>query len=465
MTESGREERNAALLVASLASFLTPFMGSSINVALPMIGEVFNANAIMLSWIATSYILGAAVFLIPLGRAADIIGRKKVFLWGIIIFTIASFFSGLAPSIRILIVYRVIQAIGSSMIFGTSMAVITSVFPVRERGKAMGIAVAAVYIGLTIGPFAGGILTEHLGWRSIFFSVVPLGIIVIWFVLKKLKGEWAEAKGEKFDWTGSLLYASALSMIMYSFSIIPANRGFIFMGTGLVILLLFISHQLKVKYPIFELKLFKDNITFRYSNIAALINYSATYAIGFLLSFYLQKIRNLGAQETGLILVSSPVIMALLSPLAGRLSDRIEPRILSSVGMAVSALGLTMLISLSEDTGIIYLVSVLLFMGIGFALFSSPNTNAIMSSVDRKFLGIASGSLGTMRLVGQMLSMGIAMMLFTLFIGKVEISSSNLDQLLIAIKIAFAIFSALCFAGIFASLARGKVRNNNKVSS
>ncbi len=460
MTESSREERNAALLVASFASFLTPFMGSSINVALPLIGEYFNANAILLSWVATSYILGAAVFLIPLGRAADIIGRKRIFLLGIIIFTIASFFCGLAGSMIMLIVLRVIQAVGSAMIFGAGMAVITSVFPVRERGKAMGIAVAAVYIGLTLGPFAGGILTEHLGWRSIFFSVVPLGIIVIWFVLKKLKGEWAEAKGEKFDWTGSVLYGGALSMIMYSFSKIPECKGFILMGGGLIILLFFIIHQLKVSYPVFELKLFKNNITFRYSNLAALINYSATYAIGFLLSFYLQKVRGMGAQETGLILVSSPVMMAILSPLAGRLSDSIEPRILSSAGMAISAIGLTMLISLSDNTGIIYLVSVLLFMGIGFALFSSPNTNAIMSSVEKKYLGVASGSLGTMRLVGQMFSMGIVMMLFTLFIGKVEINPSNLDQLIKAIKIAFAIFSALCFTGIFASLARGNVRND-----
>jgi len=460
MTESSREERNAALLVASFASFLTPFMGSSINVALPLIGEYFNANAILLSWVATSYILGAAVFLIPLGRAADIIGRKRIFLLGIIIFTIASFFCGLAGSMIMLIVLRVIQAVGSAMIFGAGMAVITSVFPVRERGKAMGIAVAAVYIGLTLGPFAGGILTEHLGWRSIFFSVVPLGIIVIWFVLKKLKGEWTEAKGEKFDWTGSVLYGGALSMIMYSFSKIPECKGFILMGGGLIILLFFIIHQLKVSYPVFELKLFKNNITFRYSNLAALINYSATYAIGFLLSFYLQKVRGMGAQETGLILVSSPVMMAILSPLAGRLSDSIEPRILSSAGMAISAIGLTMLISLSDNTGIIYLVSVLLFMGIGFALFSSPNTNAIMSSVEKKYLGVASGSLGTMRLVGQMFSMGIVMMLFTLFIGKVEINPSNLDQLIKAIKIAFAIFSALCFTGIFASLARGNVRND-----
>lgn len=461
MSESGREEKKAALLVASLASFLTPFMSSSINVALPAMGTAFKANTVLTAWIATSYLLGSAVFLIPFGRAADILGRKKIFLYGIILFTAASFLCGLSDSIYILLLFRVIQAIGSAMIFGTGMAILTSVFPLHERGRAMGIAVASTYTGLTVGPFAAGILTEYLGWRSIFFFVVPLGIIVIYFVIRKLKGEWSEAKGEKFDWAGSILYAFALVLIMYSFSVLPDLRGFIYMISGLLLLVIFIFYQLKVSFPIFELKLFKHNITFRYSNLAALINYSATFATSFLLSYYLQKIRGIDARETGMILVSSPFMMATLSPLVGRLSDRIEPRVLSSIGMAITSIGLFLFFFLTEETKFYLIVLLLIFMGIGFAFFSTPNTNAVMSSVEKKFLGIASGSLGTMRLVGQMFSMGVAMMLFSLFIGKTEINSSNLLQLMKAIKTAFIINSILCFSGIFASLARGKIRNNN----
>ncbi len=459
MIESTPEEKKAALLVASIASFLTPFMGSSINVALPSIGVAFNCNAILLSWIATSYILAAAVFLIPFGRAADIIGRKKVFLFGIILFTIASLLCGFANSVTTLIIYRVFQAVGSSMIFGTSMAIITSVFPLKERGKAMGITVSSVYSGLALGPFAGGMLTGHFGWQSIFFFVVPLGLIAIYFVLKKLKGEWADSKGEKFDWIGSVMYGIALTLIMYGFPKLSEIKGFLYLASGLGCLTIFIIWELKNSFPVLELKLFKNNITFRYSNLAALINYSSTFAIGFLLSFYLQKIRHMSAQHTGLILVSSPIIMAVLSPAVGKLSDRIEPRILSSLGMGISTLGLIMLFFLTPVTGITKLVLILVLLGLGFALFSSPNTNAIMSSVERKHLGVASGSLGTMRLTGQMFSMGIAMMLFALFIGKVEINPSNIDQLLRAIKVAFIIFAVLCFFGVFASLARGKVRN------
>jgi EmrB/QacA subfamily drug resistance transporter len=459
MTESTPEEKKAALLVASIASFLTPFMGSSINVALPSMGVAFNCNAILLSWIATSYILAAAVFLIPFGRAADIIGRKKVFLFGIILFTIASLLCGFANSVTTLIIYRVFQAVGSSMIFGTSMAIITSVFPLKERGKAMGITVSSVYSGLALGPFAGGMLTGHFGWQSIFFFVVPLGLIAIYFVIKKLKGEWAESKGEKFDWIGSVMYGIALTLIMYGFPKLSEIKGFLYLASGLGCLTIFIIWELKNSFPVLELKLFKNNITFRYSNLAALINYSSTFAIGFLLSFYLQKIRHMSAQHTGLILVSSPIIMAVLSPAVGKLSDRIEPRILSSLGMGISTLGLVMLFFLTPVTGITKLVLILVLLGLGFALFSSPNTNAVMSSVERKHLGVASGSLGTMRLTGQMFSMGIAMMLFAIFIGKVEINPSNIDQLLRAIKVAFIIFAVLCFFGVFASLARGKVRD------
>lgn len=458
MSGATKAEKNTALLVASLASFLTPFMGSSIIIALPSIGADLSTDAISLSWIATSYLLAAAVFLIPLGRAADILGRKKIFVWGITGFTVASLLCGTADSVLMLIVYRVFQAVGSAMIFGTGIAIITSVFPFQERGRAMGISVAAVYIGLTLGPSAGGLMTQHLGWRSLFFLMVPLGLFIIFFSMKKLKGEWAEARGEKFDWRGSLLYGVSLVLIMYGFPKLPDFGGMVYLGGGLICLLFFILSQLKTRFPLLDLKLFNHNITFRYSNLAALINYMATSAVAFLLSFYLQYIKNMSPQETGLLLVVQPFMMAILSPSAGKLADRTEPRLVASAGMALSMLGLLFLIFISPGTGIPGLVLNLMLLGVGFALFSSPNTHAIMSSVERKYLGVASGTVGTMRLIGQMLSMGIAMMLIALFVGQVEIGPDNLEGLIKAVKWAFGVFTLLCFGGIFASLARGKIR-------
>ncbi|MBN1651253.1 MAG: MFS transporter [Bacteroidales bacterium] len=460
MNLSSSTEKNSTLLVASVASFITPYMGSATNIALPTIGSEFSSDAITLSWVATAYLLAVAIFLMPFGRIADIYGRKRIFLYGIVLFTLASLLSGLARNMPTLIVYRVLQAIGSAMIFSTSVAMITVVFPPKERGRAMGIAIAAVYLGLSLGPFAGGVLTQYLGWRSIFFSVVPLGLIAIYFVLTKLKTNWADAKGEPFDWAGSVFYALALFFIMIGFPKLPDIMGLSFLAIGSVFFFVFIFWELRVKFPILDLTIFKDNLIFRYSNLAALINYSATFAVAFLLSFYLQYFKGLDPEGAGFVLVAQPVIMAIFSPWAGRLSDRIDPRIISSVGMGVSALGLGLLAFISSETTILHLVLTLMLLGLGFALFSSPNSNSIMSSVERKHLGIASASLGTMRMVGQMLSMGIAMMLFAFYIGQKSIDSTNLPQLLSALQMAFILFAILCFLGVFASLARGKRTTN-----
>ncbi|GAH52610.1 unnamed protein product, partial [marine sediment metagenome] len=191
--------KKTVLLIATTASFLTPFMGSSINIALPSIGREFAMDAILLSWVATSYLLAAAVALVPSGRIADIHGRKRIFTYGIWIYTIAAALSAISNSAVMLISFRILQGIGGAMIGVTAIAMLTSVFPVGERGKVLGINVAAVYLGLSLGPVLGGLLTQHFGWRSIFWASVPLGLIVIASIFWKLRGEWADAKGEKFD--------------------------------------------------------------------------------------------------------------------------------------------------------------------------------------------------------------------------------------------------------------------------
>ena len=451
-------DKNTVLFIATFASFLTPFMGSAINIALPVIGKEFNANAVLLSWVASSYLLAAAMFLVPFGRMADIIGRKRIFFIGIVIFSIASLLSAFSQSVIILIVFRIFQGIGSAMLFGTGIAIIISVFPLAERGKALGINIAAVYIGLSAGPFAGGFLTQHLGWRSIFLVIVPVGLIIIILVLTKLKEEWAEAKGEHFDWKGAIIYGISLALIMYGFSVLPEFFGCILIFLGIIGITAFIKLEITLRNPVLDMRLFKNNRVFAFSNLAAMINYSATFAVTFLLSLYLQYIKGFSPQKAGIILVAQPIVMAVFSPIYGRLSDKIEPRIVASVGMTLTTLGLFFFIFLTDKTGTQAIIADLILLGLGFAFFSSPNTNAVMSSVEKKFYGVASGTIGTMRLVGQMLSMGIAMLIFSLFIGRQEISAENFPQFLKSIKVAFIIFSIICFGGIFASLSRGKIR-------
>jgi MFS family permease len=331
------------------------------------------------------------------------------------------------------------------------------VFPPGEKGKALGINVAAVYLGLSLGPPLGGILTHHLGWRSIFLANVPLGLIIVVFVLLKLKGDWAEAKGEKFDFVGSLIYSLTLTSIMYGFSTLTSNTGAWLLLLGSLGFFLFIKWEIKMESPVLDMRLFRNNKAFTLSNLAALINYSATFAVTFLLSLYLQYIKGLSPQDAGIILIAQPIVMAIFSPFAGKLSDRIEPRIVASIGMTVTAVGLSLFIVLSEKTTLEFIISSLILLGFGFALFSSPNTNAVMSSVEKRFYGVASGTLGTMRLTGQMLSMGIAMLIFAIYLGGVQIMPESYPAFLRSTKAIFVILAALCFVGIPASLARGKV--------
>ena len=233
MTEDNTTKKSV-LLVATFAAFLTPFLGSAVNLALPSIGKDLNANAIELGWVISSFILSSAIFLLPFGRFADIIGRKKVFSTGILLFTISTFLIIFSHSITSLIILRIFQGISSAMIFGTSLAIITSVFQPGERGRAMGINITAVYLGLSCGPVIGGLLTQYLGWRSIFAFLVPFGIVSLILINRKIKTEWADAAGDSFDWRGSVIYGIALSSFMYGFSRLPSSIGWLCLTIGVL---------------------------------------------------------------------------------------------------------------------------------------------------------------------------------------------------------------------------------------
>ena len=452
--------KTSALLVTTLTSFITPFMGSSVNIALPSIGQEFNMDAILLSWVATSYILACTIFLLPFGRLADIYGRKRVYQWGVLLYIVTSFLSAISTSATMLLFSRVFQGVGAAMIFGTGVAILTSVFPPGERGKALGINVAAVYLGLSFGPFLGGFLTQQFGWRSIFLSIIPLGIVSLLFTHWKLKREWAEAKGEKVDVIGTVIYSLMVIAIMYGFTLLPGGWGILLVLLGLLGLWAFIKWENSTTSPILDIPLLANNKVFAFSNLAALIHYSATFAVGFLLSLYLQYVKGLSPQQAGFILVSQPVVMTLFSPFAGKLSDRIQPRIVASVGMSFTVIGLFLLTSLTANTGLSGIIFTLTLLGFGFALFSSPNTNAVMSSVEKKLYGVASATLGTMRLSGSMLSMGIVTLLFSIYIGRVKITPENTVFFLKSVRVAFTIFAAFCFCGIFASLSRGNIKGS-----
>lgn len=452
-------DRASTLGVVLIASFLTPFMMSSLNVALPDIGRQFTLSAVALSWVVTAHVLTAAIFLLPAGRLADTRGRRLVFLAGMITFTLGMLLSAVAPTAAVLVTGRVVTGVGSAMVFATGNAIIMTLCGPAERGRVLGRNVAAVYLGLSVGPLVGGMIAHEFGWRWIFVMATVISAGTSAVTALHLKEDRPPAGGAAFDLTGSLLLGLALTALLCGCSLLPALPGALLLATGAAGMPLFLWWESRCANPILDVARFRRNRVFVFSNLAALINYAATAATSFLLCLYLQFIQGLTPKQTGFLLIAQPLVMTVFSPLAGRLSDRIEPGRLASAGMAVSAAGLLALCGIGAGTPLPAVAAILCAMGFGFALFSSPNTNAIMSSVGREHYGTASSTLATMRVTGQMASMAVVTLLEALHLGGRAIGPPTAGLFLHCLRTAFVIFFLLCVLGIFASAVRGRTRS------
>lgn len=444
------------LIILCTSAFLVPFMGSSLNLAMPQISAAFEMKAVTLTWLATAYLISTAIFQIPFARIADLVGRKKIFLWGVALFSLCTLLCGFAPSEGALIGLRFLAGIGSAMMFGTNLAILTSLFPPEGRGRALGINSAVVYAAAAAGPFLGGMLTHYLGWHSIFFIPAGIGFLVLVMSRFLLKGEWIEARGDKFDGTGSALYGVGLAGVIYGFSSLPHLRGLVALGAGAVAFVVFVWFEGRHASPVVNVRLFSGNRVFSLSSLAALINYAATSAIGFMLSLYLQYVRGYDASHAGIILITQALVQSALSLVAGHLTTRYDSARLATVGMSVIVAGLAGLIFLGPATPIGMLIAILLLLGVGFGTFSSPNTNVIMGSVDRQYYSQASATTGTVRLTGQAFSMGIASMAISFNMGDRAMAPELYPQFMQSMRLTFVIFLALCLLGVYASAVRGK---------
>ena len=447
------------LLIVTATSFVTPFMGSALNIAIPAIGAEFSSSATVLSWVATSYILATATCLLPAGRFADINGRSRVYKTGIFIFSASTLLCGAVDSIGGLIFMRILQGIGGSFIFSTGIALLAAVYPPESRGKALGFATASTYVGLSAGPVVGGLISFHLGWRFIFWLSAILGFLVFAMAYRFLRKEPSAAAGERFDTVGCVLYMCGLVISLYGFAfLVDGLLPRLMLGIGLLLLAGFVRYELRRDHPLLEIRLFTENLTFAFSNLAAMINYSATFAIGFLASLHLQVVMGLDSRAAGWVMLSQPMLMALFSPFAGRLSDRVEPRIVASGGMALTTLGLMMFIFVDQQTTLPVIMGELALIGLGFAFFSSPNNNAIMGAVGKDKYGVAASSLATMRMSGQALSMSTVALIMAMHGGKEALASQSVDKILASTQSALVVFTLLSTAGIYFSLKRGRIR-------
>jgi len=453
---STMEPKHAAVvLMVTLNAFSTPLMLSATNVALPTIADQFSLTAVTLSWVPMSYLMASAMFILIFGRIADLFGRKRLFILGTIAVIASSIFTALSVNSEMLLIGRFLQGVSAAMLYATQIAIVSSVFRPDQRGKAIGLVVSSVYVGLAAGPLLGGIATDWFGWRANFLLHIPLALVVVHIGITRVKDEWFGEKG-KLDLVGAGLFSVTIVFLCLGITSLPSQASLPLLALFLLSLVVFVRHVSAIEHPIWDIRLFLSNSIFTRACGASLIMYTATYANVVLLSLYLQQIKSLSGAEAGLILMIQPISMAALAPLAGKLSDRIEPRLLASAGMVLTALGLFFLSTLAAGSQLPTVAFALAMTGIGFSFFSAPNTNAIMGSVERKDYGSASGALATTRILGQLGSMVLVTFAMSMVIGDRLIDASNLPALERAIQLSFGIASALCLVGFFLSISRGK---------
>ena len=447
--------RSVILGVVCMAHFLMPFMVSAVGVALPVMGRQLGASALQLGLVETTYVVSASIFLLSMGRFGDIHGRRRIFQTGLLVFALAGGAISQAGSIETVIILRFLQGMGGSMVMATTMAMVVSVFPPSERGKALGIVVASVYAGISCGPFVGGHLVAALGWRSLFYLVLPLGLLT-WLVTRwKITEEWAEARGEPFDWTGAAWYAPAILLLVAGMaSLNRSSWAWSLVLLGGLGLAFFLRHERRTAYPLLNIKLLTENRVFALSNLAALFNYAATFGVTFFLSLYLQYVKGMGPQHAGTILITQPIVQAVFSPFCGRLSDRVPASLVATAGMTFCALGLAVASQLGAGSSLAQVLLLLIFLGLGFALFSSPNASMIMGSVESRYLGVASGLNASMRTLGMTSSMMIITLIFSYLMHGQPVTAETQPAFLASMRLSLLIFCGLCVVGIGCSLGR-----------
>ena len=458
MTQTQQKGQKATIFVSVLTSYITTFTSSALNLSVPDIGTQFHISAALTGWIVTGYILSSSAFSVPFGRLADLAGRKRILIGGIGIFALSSFACCFAGSFGVLLALRILQGLGAAMIFSTNIAMLVGAFPPERQGGVLGLSTASTYIGLSSGPVIGGILNHQAGWHSVFLATALLSGVVFFAAVKLLpeeKKQEREIKPQDRDVKGNCLYVLTLGLLLYGFSSVSQGiHGWICAGAGLALLWAFIRHEQQAPSPVVQVRFFRENPAYFLSNLAALLNYAATFAIGYVLSVYLQVAQDFDSQTAGLILICQPAVMAVLSPYAGRLSDRVSPFLLASIGMGLSAAGLLWFSFLEVETPLWFVIAGLLIVGTGFGFFSSPNTNAIMSCVSREDSGVASSLLATMRTVGQTSSMALVTLVSSLCLGRHTFETASAGEMALMAHDTFLVCAIICGAGILVSAGR-----------
>ncbi len=458
-----------ALSCTSIGALFSVLSGSTLMIALPVIMKDLNAGMAVVTWVLMGYMLAMTILVPAIGRIADMMGRKKLYVSGFAIFTLASFLCAISQTGMQLLIYRLIQSVGASLMVANSTAIVADAFPKNELGKAMGINSMIISIASIVGPVLGGFLIS-VGWRSIFYINIPIGIAGTLWAALQLKEGVIENKKHKFDFWGTITFSVGMLALLMALSL-GGFTGWLnvlvigLMALSVLLLYLFIRIESKCEEPMLDLRLLKTRVlAFAYAS--NLLNGIARGAVTFLLIFFFQGIKGIDPIEAGILLAPFAVSMMVVSPISGYLCDKYGARVLSSVGLLVSAVGLFGMMFITRNTSIVELTIWMLIMGFGSGMFFSPNTSAIMSIVPANKRGIAAGVRTMANNAGSVLSIAISMAIISssispeamqaLFIGtQVGSKGIAIGQFMAGLRVAFAISFIFSIIAAVISYMRG----------
>ena len=439
------------VFVSFITSFFAVFLSAGVVLGVPSIASEFGMNNIVQNWIPTITLLVVAVFTLPAGQISGKYGVKRTLIIGVLIYLLASIGACLSFSTELFLIFRIFQGAGIAFLNVSAMAMVVQAVKPQNRGKALGYTVTGIYLAGSLSPVICGYLVFNFGWRSMFYFVIPFLVLCLALMIWKIPGEWKTYEGNKIDTIGYVLYGIGILLFIYGFTNLMNTFGLICVIAGLILLVIFAYYELKVESPAFNMRLFK-NMKFTSSNIAALCSYLAIAALTTILNYHFQYVRGMDAQIAGLMLIITPILMAIVAPNAGKLSDRIHPQKLAAIGMSIATVTLVILIFLDASTPLYLIITAMVLQGIGMGLFTSPNTNAIMSSVPPKETPNASAAQSAMRTIGQTMSLGLLTLVFAWVMGSLKLSSQYSGMIVQSSQLVALICTVVCIVAIFASL-------------
>ncbi len=455
--EYSNKEARAVVLACYISGFIAPLLSTMMNLSLVNIGEEFDVGSHSLAYVNSAFLLASVIFMVPFAKLADIVGKKRMFVIGLLIIVAGCFIACLAPSFAVVVIGRAIIGIGAASLATLSISMLTDVTPKERRGTVMGYNTMFIYMGLSLGPVIGGTLNDLIGWRLLFLLTVPLAIISITLIMTGFRREIRPDPDGVFDLKDSILYGIAILLSMAGVMNLPEIWAVACLVVGLILFILFVRTQIGNPHCIQNMDLFK-NWTFSGSCIAAFMSYAASYSISFFLALYLQSIGGLTATEAGLVMVTQPVVQCLCSPIFGKLTDKMHNKIiLPTLGMVITSISIATYVFYDLDTPVMMVLLSMAIGGLGFAMFSAPNTTLIMASAPKEHSSEASAILANMRQIGMMVSMGIAMFFITTIMGSTDnLRPETYGLFLQAMTTTLSVCLAMCIIGTITSALRGK---------